>query len=93
MTEQEIILGNKRIMQFISHRIDVWEHDYFDYAALNSGFNTDWNKLLQAVTKINEQEYSTRLYDLSKLKEGLVEVNIDLVWVEVVKYVEQWRRK
>lgn len=90
MEKTKLITGNKRILQFLTDRIEVWEHEYYDYAAESAGYNNDWNKLLPAVDKINKS-INTSTYDFNELYRGLRQVNIELVWEETVKFIEWYR--
>lgn len=90
MDNTKLIIGNKRILQFLTDRIDVWEHNHFDYVASKAGYNNDWNKLLPAINKINKC-INTSTYDFYELHRGLKQVNIELVWEETVKFIEWYR--
>jgi hypothetical protein len=90
MDTTKLIIGNKRILQFITDRIEVWEHEHYDYVASIAGYNNDWNKLLPAVEKINKSENKST-YNFDELHRGLKQVNIELVWEETVKFIEWYR--
>lgn len=85
-----LIIGNKRILQFLTDRLEVWEGEYYDYSSENAGYNNDWNKLLPVVDKINKSP-NTSTYDFSELHRGLRQVNIELVWGETIKFIEWYR--
>ena len=90
MDTTKLIIGNKRILQFLTDRIEVWEHEYYDHVASIAGYNNDWNKLLPAVEKINKS-INTSTYNFDELYRGLKQVNIELVWEETVKFIEWYR--
>lgn len=91
MSNFEIIRGNKLIMQFKTKRPEVWSTEYFDYAALTCGFNTDFNKIIPIVANINElnKNRDNNAYNLEDMAFWLMRGDIEMVWTEVVKYISR----
>ncbi len=108
MTDQQIMEGNKMIVQFKGGLTVVASRNMFNketgtrvievskmkngcWDDLRDTFHDSWNKLMPLVSQITSLE-NTSTFDFSELHRGLRQVNIELVFMEVVSFLK-WREE